>query len=301
MANNQYTNPYTSEEIEFIKTNYDTMSYRTLADKLNELFHHNRTEKAVSSYTTKILGLYKSKTLLSHSRNVYDYKLLTKDELNYIENNYKKYPIPELVKKLNKKFGNNRPPTTIYAVCRRNGYKYPKHYKFYTKKEQEWIRTNIQTMDSKTLTDTFNKLFHHNKRWDAIKSYCNRILGINFNKEITRKTAGKNRQLPIGTEVLSKDHYVKVKIADTYKGESKNWKLKHYLIWEKHYGPIPKGTNVIFLDGNNRNFDINNLALCDTKTLLLLNHWDYYGHHPSITKAGIAVCETHLKLLKKQS
>lgn len=299
MANNQYTNPYRKEEIEFIIANYASMTNRDIADKLNELYNTNRTEKAISS-RAKVLGLYKPKTIRLHSRNIYEYKQLTQDELDYVENNYLRYPIPELVENLNKLYGNNRPRTTIYTLCRRKGYKYPRNYKYYTEEEQEWLRNNINLMTSKELTDKFNELFHHNKRWDAIKAYCNRILGINFNVELTRMATGKKKRLPIGTERIYKklEGYIKVKVTNKYQNDSKNWKFKHHIIWEEHYGPIPKGYNVIFLDGDSSNLDINNLALCNTKTLLLLNHWDYYGHDPNITKAGIAICETHFELKK---
>jgi hypothetical protein len=40
------------------------------------------------------------------------------------------------------------------------------------------------------------------------------------------------------------------------------WRPKHHLVWESHHGqPIPKGHAVIFGDGNNRNFDPDNLIL----------------------------------------
>lgn len=62
--------------------------------------------------------------------------------------------------------------------------------------------------------------------------------------------------MPVGSEAITKDGYVKVKIADPNK-----WELKHRLVWEQHNGPIPKGYNVQFKDGNRANTCITNLYL----------------------------------------
>ena len=53
----------------------------------------------------------------------------------------------------------------------------------------------------------------------------------------------------------NKDGYVHVRIS---KGK---FKLKHRIIWEKEYGPIPKGYVIVFKNGNKYDFDINNLEM----------------------------------------
>lgn len=71
--------------------------------------------------------------------------------------------------------------------------------------------------------------------------------------------------VPIGTERKS-DGYTWVKIQDGHK--NRNWKLKQRLVWEEHHGPIPDGYNVIFVDGNQDNFSIDNLELVSSQELL---------------------------------
>jgi hypothetical protein len=62
--------------------------------------------------------------------------------------------------------------------------------------------------------------------------------------------------MAIGSERIEKiDGYVQVKVKRA------TWVFKHRLIWEQHNGPIPVNHVVIFIDGNKRNFDINNLQL----------------------------------------
>lgn len=95
-----------------------------------------------------------------------------------------------------------------------------------------------------------------------------------------RKTSFKKGNLPHNTramysERLSKEGYIEIKVGIN------KWISKHRYIWEQHYKrKVPKGKVVIFLDGNNRNFEIENLKLISRGALLILNN--RYKH---ITKA----------------
>lgn len=61
---------------------------------------------------------------------------------------------------------------------------------------------------------------------------------------------------PIGSERVSVDGYVEVKVAEPNK-----WRLKHRVLWEKAYGPIPAGHNVQFMNGNTQDVRLENLFL----------------------------------------
>lgn len=61
---------------------------------------------------------------------------------------------------------------------------------------------------------------------------------------------------PLGYERINKDGYIEVKVE-----EPRKFTQKHRLIWEQHFGKIPKGHNVQFRDGNRQNVDIENLYL----------------------------------------
>ena len=43
-------------------------------------------------------------------------------------------------------------------------------------------------------------------------------------------------------------------------------RFEHCVVWEKNYGPIPKGMQIHHKDGNKLNNDINNLVLVDAMT-----------------------------------
>jgi len=61
--------------------------------------------------------------------------------------------------------------------------------------------------------------------------------------------------------------YWKVKIA-----EPNVWKFKHRYLWEQAHGPIPKGRALIFIDSNENNCTLENLALLTRAELATLNH-----------------------------
>lgn len=61
---------------------------------------------------------------------------------------------------------------------------------------------------------------------------------------------------PVGYERISRDGYVEVKVAEPNK-----FRLKHRVVWEEHFGPIPAGYNIQFRDKNRQNLDLDNLYL----------------------------------------
>lgn len=68
---------------------------------------------------------------------------------------------------------------------------------------------------------------------------------------------------PIGYERITADGYVEVKVRNAPEnGKNKNFELKHRLVWEAHYGEIPKGMNVEFVAGADKiNFTVGDLVL----------------------------------------
>jgi hypothetical protein len=61
---------------------------------------------------------------------------------------------------------------------------------------------------------------------------------------------------PVGYERLSKDGYVYIKACD-----GMPMVLKHRWVWEQAHGAIPKGYNVMFVDGDRTNCALGNLRL----------------------------------------
>lgn len=75
---------------------------------------------------------------------------------------------------------------------------------------------------------------------------------------------------PIGSDRLSKEGYLQVKLYDTgYPPD--DYIPVHHLVWELHRGPIPAGYRVAFKDGNKTRIDIANLELVSFADMMKRN------------------------------
>ena len=97
---------------------------------------------------------------------------------------------------------------------------------------------------------------------------------------------------PLGSERITKDGYCEIKVSDT----GRRWRPKHVLIYEKHHGKVPKGSAVIFLDGDKRNFDIDNLHLVTRGQLAMLNKNNLIQKDAELTKTAINVVDLMKKI-----
>ena len=78
-----------------------------------------------------------------------------------------------------------------------------------------------------------------------------------------KKGQDPHNTVPLGTERVSKDGYIEIKIRHLKNGEAnnKNFVSKHRMIYEKNFGPIPDNCNVEFIDGDRNNFNPLNYIL----------------------------------------
>ena len=111
-------------------------------------------------------------------------------------------------------------------------------------------------------------------------------------QEGSRRTTFKKGNVPanrrpIGSERIDKDGYILIKMQDGHKNN--NWIKKHRYLYEQAYGKIPKGHKVIFADGNNRNFDLDNLVLITDAEGLIMNRNKLFKKDKDLTKAGVSI------------
>jgi len=88
-----------------------------------------------------------------------------------------------------------------------------------------------------------------------------------------KKGQDPHNTVPIGTERFSKDGYIEVKVRHLKDGDAnnKNFEFKNRIIYEKHFGPIPEGMIVEFVDRDKLNFEPSNFCLKSRKENLLQN------------------------------
>jgi hypothetical protein len=78
----------------------------------------------------------------------------------------------------------------------------------------------------------------------------------------------------VGSERVSRDGYMEVKVAEPNK-----WMLKHRVLWEQANGPIPKGYNIQFRNGDKTDIRLENLYIISRQEQLAKEN-SLYARYP---------------------
>lgn len=201
----------------------------------------------------------------------------------------------EIQRMFNDKFKTNRTLNAIVGAKCKHGIK--SYTRKYTGKQLEYLRNMSQKYSRREITKKFNKKYNDSRTEASIKSIMHEK-GMSLADDGRFKKGHKpHNWVPIGSERITKDDYIQIKIQE---GKfQKNWRGKHLLVWEEINGPLPKGHAIIFGDGNKRNFDINNLICVSRKQLLKLNQHDLIKSDVNLTKTGILIADLNSKISER--
>ena len=186
----------------------------------------------------------------------------------------------------------------------------------YSEEQKEFIITNNYGKYSKELAEMFNQYFNTNitakeiayfRRNHKLKSgltgqfkkgnvahnkgkkqieYMSQE-SIERTKETRFKKGNKPKNYrPIGSERITKDGYIEVKVSDPNK-----WETKNKIIYKRYFGDIPEGHKVIYADGNKLNNDINNLILVSDNEELIMNRHKLRTENIELTKTGYLIAK----------
>lgn len=245
-------NPFSIKEKEWIKKNHRKYSLTEFHKKHNELFPE-RTKGALSEYMHRegLLSTYWS----------------TEEDM-WVCENYNKYDtIESLLKDYNALFDRHRNLKGFAKHCQKI-LKLKRHVPF-TENEIEWIKTNVDNYTHCNLSVEFNKKFNRNTTTASIRTYC-------FKNGISKEIPERFSSNPIGSTISKRGYtYIKTNEID-YSDKKKNRASKTYrpltrVIWEKHFGKVPEGCQIIFLDGDRTNYDISNLKLIPTSISAIMS------------------------------
>ena len=186
----------------------------------------------------------------------------------------------------------------------------------YSEEQKEFIITNNYGKYSKELAEMFNQHFNTNitakeiayfRRNHKLKSGLTGQFkkgNVAHNKgkkqveymsqksiERTKKTRFKKgnkpkNYRPVGSERITKDGYIEVKVADPNK-----WETKNKIIYKQYFGDIPEGHKIIYADGNKLNNDINNLILVSDNEELIMNRYRLRTENIELTKTGYLIAK----------
>lgn len=194
----------------------------------------------------------------------------TEEEIEFVRKVYPYYPNKEISKMVKDKFGFEASARNLLNV--RHKYKIP-HKVIpnpgnYQKGETPWNKGR------KMSDETREKV---KKTW--------------FKKGMI----AQNRK-PIGSTRITKDGYTEIKVADPNK-----WVLYHrYLYEETHGEKLTKNDAIIFADGDQTNFDIDNLVKVSRANLLYLNNKKLIFDNPELTKTGVNVSKVAEKIRQRE-
>lgn len=253
-------------------------------------------------------------------------KLFTDEQLDYLREIAPGHHISYLAKMVNEKFGTNYTPSQIRTVKGRYRIKSgrileerPNVHRLTTKEQNDWIREHAKGKTSEEIGEMLKEQFGIELTKEQIKGFRsrNKIIsgldgrfkpglipvnkGMKMSPEVYAKCAPTmfkkgnrvHNHRPVGSERVTVDGYIEVKIA-----EPRTWAPKHRIVWEKANGPIPKSSVVTFLDGNPLNCELSNLVLISRAVHGVLNNRSLRGNNPLIVKVHIKLAE--LRILKSK-
>jgi hypothetical protein len=252
--------------------------------------------------------------------------------IRFLTKNVKGRTQKDLVALFNKRFRMKKTASAIKTLCLRYGLKndgYGQNQphleeRKYHEKHLNYLRKIVPGKPFKTALIMFNKKFGFDIGIKAFGTLCKRYdiangLCTTFQKGHVPFYKGKKGQyapgcevswfkkghmpentMPLGSERLSKDGYIEVKYSNDGGPPNKRWKGKHRIIWERENGPISKGCAIIFLDGNKRNFKLNNLRMVSRGELAVLNHTHMLDADEEVVEANIEIAKIKVLISDKK-
>ena len=161
----------------------------------------------------------------------------------------------------------------------------------YSDEQEDWLREHYPILGRYATTEAFNERFCENKTVNAIKVHCIQM-GLKVSDERRKKKAVENtgRCHCIGESTIGSHGEKYVKTPD-------GWKREKELV----YGPVPKGMNIVHLDGDVTNNNRENLVAIDRQSMAMMTANRFWSEHPEITRTGIMCCELEMQIKKSSA
>lgn len=227
----------------------------------------------------------------------------------------------EISERFEEKFGIRKSGDTLVMTARSHGHM-GSSKDYFTPEEDAFLLEWRSQCFVEELTERLNKRFNKNRTVASVDNRCKRIgakagsdgrfksgltpwhRGMSleeYKSHFTKESFAKGKfksgehslalKYKVGDEVV-RGEYVYIKYTDSLDiPPEKQWKMKHRYIWELHNGEIPDNCSVIFLDGDKRNFEIDNLALVTKSQMGRMTTYKLYSEKQEITSAGIMLCK----------
>ena len=207
---------------------------------------------------------------------------------------------PELIKALRDKFGLNKAnvPSIKYWFDKRFGMTtvYGRHD--FSEEEKGFIKKYYPDNGPEKTAEMLNEIYDTHRTAYSVRTLANGTLGLTVSDSFIVKLNRSNHEKMMAAHVresgsIRKDTrksddrvYYKMKDADG------RWRMAGIVIWEEANGPIPDGYRLIYLDGDNSNYSLDNLYLAPLKLAAqVVRNKCYQTGEPEITKSLIKYYE----------
>lgn len=246
-----------------------------------------------------------------------------KGMIEWVQQHYLEYDLPELTRKINEMFGTSMNAKAVSSMKKRYKLSGAPRAKIYTDTFPEeicrFIEANYIGTGHKEMAEMLWQQFGREYTPQQIKSfYANRKLNSGLTGHFVKGQESHNKgqkmsreqyekckatmfqsgnrphnTLPVGSIVPTTDGYYKEKIA-----EPDVWEFCHLKAWREANGEIPEGCLVSFKDGNKENWDISNLILLTKEEHAYLNASHMRSECPEITVAAANLAKLTMKVRK---
>lgn len=179
----------------------------------------------------------------------------TPEMIEYLKEITPGTPIKEVTKKFNSKFNLNIKFSTLWATVKR--------HKISNGRDTKFKKGQVAFNKGKSFYAGGKSILTQFKKGNIPANYK-----------------------PIGSECITVDGYTKIKIGDPNK-----WISKHIFLYEKAYGKVPKGSVIIFADGDKSNFNLDNLLCITRAQLAVMNKNKLIYSDTELTKTGLNIAK----------
>lgn len=273
---------YTFEVVEFLRENINSYTWEELCEIIKKDYNIEATVSGICTVCYK----YK----ISKSRNLGIY---TPEIIEFIKQNSNKGTV-WLIDNIKKTFNINTDAANLSQLAYKKNFKIAKYRNGLNQYVRDFIVEHYNTCTFKELADLVNKEFNINTSQNKIRAMCHNFLDL---EGYDRQYYLNKKKPPVGTERIlnCKDGpriYIRYRdlpvTSDTKNEHDLNWMKKTRYVWEQYNEPIPKGYNVVQLDGDFMNCNIENLRCVSKSVLMKINKMYGLG---IITDAMIEICQ----------
>ena len=175
----------------------------------------------------------------------------------------------------------------------------------WTQDQKEWLVENYGEFDTiETVAREFNKVFNETRTSSQISDISTKRLGLRRNKNNGMYGNRKKEELPIGSIRKSKTGtYIKVKGsggANATGYQRPYWVPLQEKIYTENYGEVPEGHYICFLNGDTKDFSLDNLYPINRKISVCMARGKYWTDSKLHTLTAIKYWELHYAMKQQK-